>query len=198
MIIYGTKGKSIHVADGDFFCPRCNSEQDYKHFQVKNYFTLYFIPVFPIGKGEDYLECGGCKQAWSQDILHYDPVAEMEESIANYQRLAVLFLLDVGRCTSSTLSSLKDVLDELFEIDVEKSDIANDVKMAQSASPEIKKFFKAETQELDVEGKVLLIQILKQSLESEGPLHNSEQRRIIELGKVTGLRAKQIQPVLDA
>lgn len=92
---------------------------------------------------------------------------------------------------------MKSVIDEVFETSIEKSDIANDVKMAQSASPEIKKFFKSETQELDSDGKTLLIQILKQSLESEGPLHDSEQRRIIELGKAIGLRAKQVQAVLD-
>ena len=198
MIIYGTRGKSIPIEDGEFFCPRCDSEQEYRHFAVKNYFTLYFIPIFPIGGGDEYVECTGCSQTWSPDILHFDPETALEEAVTNYRRLAVLFLLDVGRCTSSTLTELKSVLDETFGVDVEKSEIANDVELAQSASPDTRKFFKTETAELDADDKLLLVQILKRCLEAEGYIPDLEQQRIVELGKVIGLKAKQVQAILNS
>ena len=198
MIIYGTKGKNVHIEDGEFFCPRCNTEQEYRHFAVKNYFTLYFIPIFPIGSGSNYTECCGCSQTWSPDILHFDPVAAMEKAVENYRRLAVLFLLDLGHCTSTTLNELKQALDEIFDVDVDKSEIANDVTLAQSAAPDIKKFFKTETAEFDGDGKQLLVQILKRCLEAEGYIPDLEQQRIVELGKVIGLKAKQVRAILDA
>ena len=148
MIIYGTKGKNVHIEDGEFFCPRCNTEQEYRHFAVKNYFTLYFIPIFPIGSGSNYIECCGCSQTWSPDILHFDPVAAMEETVENYRRLAVLFLLDLGHCTSTTLNELKQALDEIFDVDVDKSEIANDVTLAQSAAPDIKNSSRQKLQNL--------------------------------------------------
>ena len=124
MIIWGTRGKNVHIADGEFFCPRCNADQEFSHFQVRNYFTLYFIPLFPLGSGGEFLECSGCGQTWSPDILEYDPEAEREENATAVRRLTVLFLLDVGRCTSTTLNELHQVLQETFDIEIESLDLS--------------------------------------------------------------------------
>ena len=46
MIIWGSKGKQKELAQGKFFCPKCNTIRPYKHKRVSRHFTLYFIPLF--------------------------------------------------------------------------------------------------------------------------------------------------------
>lgn len=198
MIIYGTRGKNVHVDSGDFTCPRCATEQSYKHMEVKNYFTLYFIPLIPMGKAGEYIECEGCGGTYAPDILTYDPEVEREEMATTLRRLSVLFLLDVSRCTSPTLQAVQEIVGDTMDFDVEREDIAKDVKQAQSASPDIKKFFKNQTSDYAEDGKFLVIITLRRILEVEGPLQEHEKTRLTELGKAMGLHAKTVKEVLEA
>lgn len=74
MIIFGTRAKYKTVGEGDFFCPHCQKERHYERKQVKNYFSLYFIPLIPIG-GEDgeFIECQRCKRTYSPEVLEFKP-----------------------------------------------------------------------------------------------------------------------------
>ena len=49
MIIFGTKGRSIKMDSGEFHCPNCNTQRTYNKKYVQDWFTLYFIPTFPVG-----------------------------------------------------------------------------------------------------------------------------------------------------
>lgn len=197
MIIYGTRGKNVHAGDGQFLCPRCGVEKPYKHFEVKNYFTLYFIPLIPIGKAGEFVECGGCAGTFAPEILTYDPEVEREETATTFRRLCVLFLLDMNRCTQSTLEALQDILSDTLDYDIERDDVARDVRQAQSAAPDTKKFVKSQTSEFADEGRLLLLITLRRILESEGPLQEHEKTRIVEFGKMMGLRAKAVTKVLE-
>lgn len=198
MIIYGTRGKNLEVDSGDFTCPRCATEQAYKHIEVKNYFTLYFIPLIPMGKAGEYIECEGCGGTYAPEILTYDPEVEREEMATTFRRLSVLFLLDVNRCTSPTLKAVQEIVSDTMDFDVEREDIAKDVRQAQSASPDAVKFFKTQTSSYADDGKFLLIVTLRRILEVEGPLQEHEKTRLTELGKAMGLRAKTVKEVLEA
>lgn len=198
MIIYGTRGKNVHTGGGEFTCPRCASEQTYKHFEVKNYFTLYFIPLIPMGTAGEYVECEGCAGTFAPEILTYDPEVERQETATTLRRLSVLFLLDVNRCTSSTLEAVQEIVGDAVGLDIEREDIATDVKQAQSASPDTKNFFKTQTTEFSDEGKFLLIITLRRILETESPLQEHEKTRLVELGKAIGLRAKHVKEILES
>ena len=111
---------------------------------------------------------------------------EIQREIVLYSEVPILLFGIAARAEKFTI------------FDVDKSEIANDVTLAQSAAPDIKKFFKTETAEFDGDGKQLLVQILKRCLEAEGYIPDLEQQRIVELGKVIGLKAKQVRAILDA
>lgn len=78
MIIFGTKNVKRRVKGGlciKKYCPKCRRRQELQEFNWKTYFTLYFIPVFPIDlffrravlakkhkieRGESVLTCTTC------------------------------------------------------------------------------------------------------------------------------------------
>ncbi|MFT6255427.1 MAG: hypothetical protein ACJATV_001691 [Granulosicoccus sp.] len=84
MIIFGTRGITTTPEKGDFNCPSCTSVQHYGLKRVRRFFTLYFIPLIPLDKLGEYLECLSCKDTYKPNILNYDPVANAEAIDAEY------------------------------------------------------------------------------------------------------------------
>ena len=70
MILYGTTSLALTGSRGQFYCPRCSRQSDYKQKDVRRFFTLYFIPLIPLNVIETYLECVGCKGRFAMDALH--------------------------------------------------------------------------------------------------------------------------------
>jgi hypothetical protein len=70
IIIFGTKSKSIKENKGVFVCPECQNLKQYITKSVQTWFTLFFIPVFPVGsKKNKHVECQGCKRAYYERVL---------------------------------------------------------------------------------------------------------------------------------
>jgi transcription elongation factor Elf1 len=69
MIIFGTRAKTKDLDAGQFFCPHCQEMRQYVRKQARPYFTLYFLPVFPVGKGSEFVECQTCHLAFEPGVL---------------------------------------------------------------------------------------------------------------------------------
>ena len=79
MIIWGSKGRTFTEKNGEFYCPECNGYKNYEYKKVKKYFTLYFVPLFPIEDLGEYIECGSCKSTFKKNVLDHDPKREQEK-----------------------------------------------------------------------------------------------------------------------
>jgi hypothetical protein len=83
IIIWGSRGITSTIERGTFHCPNCQAREDYALKQVRPYFTLYFIPLFPVGGGRRYVECAGCGQAYQESVLSYEPPSEEQQLLAH-------------------------------------------------------------------------------------------------------------------
>ncbi|HEY1602435.1 MAG TPA: zinc ribbon domain-containing protein, partial [Pirellulales bacterium] len=86
MIVFGTRGVTSSAASGNFYCPSCRGQSSYTHKRVRRFFTLYFIPVIPLGTIGEYVECGGCKGTFKPEVLHLDPAAAQTDFVAEFHR----------------------------------------------------------------------------------------------------------------
>ena len=72
LILFGTKDRREMIAEGQFVCPKCGVERDYEVISIKEWFTLFFVPVFPTANNEEreeFVECKTCKKAYDVDVL---------------------------------------------------------------------------------------------------------------------------------
>jgi hypothetical protein len=69
VIIFGTRGKKTKVGEGEFYCPKCQTRRTYHHMKAKRYFTLYFIPLIPMGNLGEYIECQTCHTPFEISVL---------------------------------------------------------------------------------------------------------------------------------
>ena len=52
LILFGTKGRRKVVTDGQFICPKCGVKKDYEVISLREWFTVFFIPILPTANNE--------------------------------------------------------------------------------------------------------------------------------------------------
>jgi transcription elongation factor Elf1 len=70
MIIFGTSNRFKTVQSGTFYCPHCQTTRNYELKQGKRYFSLYFVPLIPMGDLGQFVECQTCHLTFHPDILN--------------------------------------------------------------------------------------------------------------------------------
>lgn len=74
IIIWGSRGLTSQVDSGEFYCPNCDKENtEYVRKQIRPWFTLYFIPLFPCGSADRYIECKQCRGTYTEAVLDMEP-----------------------------------------------------------------------------------------------------------------------------
>jgi rubredoxin len=69
MLIYGYRNRESEIGTGNFYCPKCETQRLYKFKKITRYFTLFFIPLFPLGTVSQYIECSVCGRTYKPEVL---------------------------------------------------------------------------------------------------------------------------------
>jgi hypothetical protein len=73
-IIWGNRTRTTEIGMGQFTCPLCRTMQIYTRKRITQYFTLYFIPLFPTGTVGDVVQCKKCLRNWKPEVLRVKPL----------------------------------------------------------------------------------------------------------------------------
>ena len=77
-VLFGTKTVKRPVRDGlhiEKHCPKCRRTREMQEFQWQKFFSLYFIPLFPIEKGENALKFLACDSSYDIQLEDYRTTA---------------------------------------------------------------------------------------------------------------------------
>lgn len=65
IIVFGTKRKFKNLGElENCKCSRCNNVSNWNFMEFRDWFTLIWIPVFPISSKKEFLQCPICNQAY--------------------------------------------------------------------------------------------------------------------------------------
>lgn len=84
IIIWGWRAVRTVLSTGHFFCPQCGGDTEYRHLALRQWFTLFFIPLIPLKRLGTCVECRRCKTAFTEQVL----TATTLEVFAHHQGLA--------------------------------------------------------------------------------------------------------------
>lgn len=79
MIIWGWRTCESVAGEGHFGCPVCRTQQRYRQLAYNRYFTLYFIPLIPLGRVGEQVECQGCFGRFVPEVLTAFPASQAQE-----------------------------------------------------------------------------------------------------------------------
>ncbi len=66
IFLFGFQTVKTPVTDGLTVrrqCDRCQLISDLHEYRVRNFFAVFFVPVFPLSKGQEMLVCSRCQAA---------------------------------------------------------------------------------------------------------------------------------------
>ena len=111
-IIFGTRGVRSTIKEGQFYCPQCDAQTRYKHKKVTQFFTLYFIPLIPLGNKGQYVECMSCRNTYIERILQMRPTIDVSDRPQSKRQVSNTAQLDQPAAQVETQESSVDILSE--------------------------------------------------------------------------------------
>jgi hypothetical protein len=69
IIIFGTKPVARKTGTGSFFCPTCQRDTPCSHHRIRQFFTLYFVPLIPLGAVGELVRCDRCGSEHAADVI---------------------------------------------------------------------------------------------------------------------------------
>jgi zinc-ribbon family len=134
LLIFGLRVFYRAVGQGVFHCQRCGGDREYRHRAGRRWFTLFFIPVIPLNRVGDHVQCTICGTRYRMDVLSLPTTAQMQEALPAGMRAAAIAMLRAGG--SSSGSARRRAIDAIKGAGVaDYDDAALDADLSGAAMP---------------------------------------------------------------
>ncbi len=184
MIIYGTKTVSKPVEPTTFYCPQCRQTTDGTIQQGKRYFTLYFIPLIPMGSdGPEYVHCRSCRGDFNSGVLELVPEADPEERTERLLRVMVMAALADGTVDSAERDSINDQYTQFSGHSIPPETLDQEIQMAQDANADLNMFVSSFASALAPEDKEEVAKTAYRTMVASGQLQPGHKRQLAGLAR---------------
>ena len=96
LIIFGVRVFYRITGQGVFHCRRCGGDREYRRRSGRRWFTVFFIPVIPLNKVGEHVQCVSCRTRYVVDVLALPTTAQMQAALPAGMRAAVAAMLRSG------------------------------------------------------------------------------------------------------
>ena len=69
VVLWGRKRRTKVLGKGFFMCPECLGEKRYSRVRSRTWFTLFYLPLFPIEASAEYVQCDLCGNTFEPSVL---------------------------------------------------------------------------------------------------------------------------------
>jgi len=203
MIIFGTKGRSIKTDSGKFHCPNCNTPRTYHKKFVQDWFTLYFIPTFPVGsKKNEHIECEECSSIYHLDVIDHKPGLNDEEMASEYekalQNVLCLMIIADNKVEDEEVKTVSDIFNKLTnDKKLSKAKITKTITNLKKDDLTVDEYLKDIRPYLNAEHRELIIKAMYYVAGSDGHLDDRESELLMYTAKVLEMTPAHIKGVLS-
>ena len=202
MIIFGTRGVTTTPQRGNFHCPSCSTTQSYALKRVRRFFTLYFIPVIPLDKLGEYVECLSCKDTYKSSVLDYDPAGRALDFEAEYHRaikkVMIHMLLADGVVDDAEVKTAADIYQKVAGRQMEESALRREIDQLQRSGEDLAASLAPLQGCLDDEGKELALKAALFVAMADGEFQPEEKALLADIGSNLGMTNAHIQGVISS
>lgn len=96
LIIWGLRVFFRTIGEGMFHCQRCGGDRQYRLRSGRRYFTVFFIPVIPLNKVGEHVQCATCRARYQTGVLELPTAAQMQSALPAGLRAAAAMMLAAG------------------------------------------------------------------------------------------------------
>ena len=97
LIIWGIRVFFRTTGQGLFHCPRCGGDRRYRRRAGRRFLTLFFIPVIPLTRAGEHVQCTTCRARYHVGALRAPTAAQMQAALPAGMRAAACHHAPGGR-----------------------------------------------------------------------------------------------------
>lgn len=101
--IYGTRTAWDTVGDGEFFCPCCGGDRNYRRLMGRQRLTVLGLPVLARGSAGSVVECTACGTHFEPGTLDHPTTTRFSAMLREAVHTVTLAVLAAGGTTSRTV-----------------------------------------------------------------------------------------------
>ncbi|HNR44483.1 MAG TPA: zinc-ribbon domain-containing protein [Methanofastidiosum sp.] len=201
-VVFGTGGRNKTITSGTFYCPTCNSEQEFNHKKAKKYFTLYFVPLIPLEEGGEFIECKNCKSTFNLNVLQYRPSLGKEEFLSEYKiafkKLVIMMALADGRIHENEIRGISDIYSGLIGRKVSLEEVEKEIQLVKNEGLTIQEYLKKIAPYLNDFGKESIIKNVFLISLADGYVDESEKKLMIEIATSLGISPAHYKGIINS
>lgn len=205
MIIFGVRGVTYGAGSGEFHCPHCRSRGPYRRRRVRRFFTLYFIPVLPLGLAGEYVECERCQRKYEPDVLELGaaggpgaaPAAPRADLHAAIRRLLAAMATAYGPPDDRELSTARSVYRQVAGADLSAAELSAEVDRARRDGGDPCPALASLAGALDDQGREALIRAAWVVATADGELRVEERALLGRVAEALGMSRAHLRGVLE-
>ncbi|QDT38202.1 TerB family tellurite resistance protein [Stratiformator vulcanicus] len=195
MIIWGWRGVTTTKDTGDFFCPECNADATYRHRKVRNFFTLYFIPLIPLNELGTFVECDHCKNGFREEVLELDPRRAAVQFVATYQEAMKSVMVEMmradGEIDADEISTIQKIYRKLTGQELTPDDV-----LSHEPSESFLEELEAIAPQMNNEGKEKVIKAAYYVAAADGVFADEERDFIVEVADAIDMSRAHLKGVI--
>lgn len=135
LIIWGLRVFYRTIAQGTFYCQKCGGDRGYRHRAGRRFITVFFIPIIPLNKTGEHVQCTTCKTRYVVDVLSAPTAAKMQSAIpAGTRAMAGLMLRTGGMDSAVARTRAIDAVKAAGEQDYDDGKLAADLAQPMDAA----------------------------------------------------------------
>jgi zinc-ribbon family len=190
LIIFGLRVIYRAVAQGVFHCRRCGGDREYRLRSGRRWFTLFLIPVIPLNKTGQHVQCTTCRTRYVPDVLRQPTTAQMQAALPAGMRAAVSVMLRSGETASPVArrraidaviaSGLPDYDDGMLEADLSQPPDALRPALSRVGA------------QLTIHAREWYLADVIRIAMADGPLTDGERQATLTIGMDLGMTQAQI------
>jgi hypothetical protein len=189
LIIWGLRVVYLTLGRGVFFCRRCGGDRDYRHRAGRRFITVFFIPLIPLARAGEHVQCLSCKTRYVTEVLNLPTAAQMQRQLpAGMRALAALMLSAGAPAGEQSRRRALDAIKDAGERDYTDERLAEDLaKPADAAIWDIE----ALGRQLQVDAREwYLAEAIRIAL-ADGPLTTAERAATGRIASALGMTQAQ-------
>ena len=188
---------------GEFHCPNCNTPRTYNKKYVQDWFTLYFIPTFPVGsKKNEHIECEECSSIYHLDVIDHKPGLNDEEMASEYekalQNVLCLMIIADNKVEDEEVKTVSDIFNKLTnDKKLSKIKITKTITKLKKDDLTVDEYLKDIRPYLNAEHRELIIKAMYLVAGSDGHLDDRESELLMYTAQVLEMTPAHIKGVLS-
>ena len=200
MIIFGTTAITMNKDSGHFYCPQCGPDNEFRHKNVRCFFTLYFIPLIPLHSLGEYIECQRCQGTFNTNVLEYDPAETQRQEEAIFmvaaKQVMIAMLLADGIVDDSEIKELQATFEDLAGMEVTEQDLREEIALVQENNVNTLELVEKFGPSLNDKGKEILLTAAYQIAAADGYIDPSEMELMRKIGGILQLSRAHLNGLL--